>query len=203
MTDLRERFAAADHIPAPDLWDDIRWRTISGPQVRVERPSSAKRAFTIVVAFAIFAAVVLIFGRAFDAPVEIPVAPQPSLPSHQPAPAPLLVGDELPAEFPATLALPDGVRPVAARVCCGYVQVWFHAALPSGDLESFYRDELRRNGWTTSGRESPEDGGWRFYADQAANLRTAIVVGRGPVGSSGDGSDTYDGSWDLYIIVYG
>ena len=202
MTDLREPFAVAEQIPAPDLWEEIQWRTISGPAVRVERPSTAKRTATILVAFAIFAAVVLVFGRAFDASVEVPVA-TPSTPSHQPAPAPLRVGSELPAEFPATLALPDGIRPVASRVCCGYVQVWFRSALPSGEMESFYRDALRREGWTISGRESPEGGGWRFYATQAANLQTAIVVGRLPDASSGDGSDTYDGNWSLYIIVYG
>ena len=83
MTDLRERFTDTERIPAPDLWEDIRWRTISGPQVRVERPTTAKRVVTVVVAFAIFAAVVLVFGRAFDGPTHSPAAPTPSLPSHQ------------------------------------------------------------------------------------------------------------------------
>jgi hypothetical protein len=201
MTDLRERFTDAEHVPAPDLWEDIRWRAISGPQVRVERPSTAKRAVTVLVAFAIFAAVVLVFGKAFDGSTHSPAAPTPSLPSHQPAPAPLRVGDELPAEFPASLALPDGVSPVAARVCCGYVQVWFRSSLPNGDLESFYRDAL--DGWNISAHETPESGGWRFYATHAASPQTAIVVGRGRDASSGDGSDAFDGSWDLYIIVYG
>jgi hypothetical protein len=203
MTDLRERFEAVEHIPAPDLWDEIRWRTISGPQVRAERPSTPHRVVTIVVAFAIFGAVVLVFGKAFDAPGESPVAPMPSPPSHQPAPAPLRVSDELPSAFPSTLALPDGVRPVASRVCCGYVQVWFRSALQGGDLQSFYRGALRRDGWAISGRGSPDDGGWRFYATHGSTLRTAIVAGSSPDASSGDGSDTFDGNWDLYLIVYG
>jgi hypothetical protein len=203
MTDLCERFAAAERIPAPDLWDEVQWRTISGPAVRAERPTTAKRAVTILVAFAIFAAVVLVFGKTFDRSVEVPIAPTPSTASIAPAPAPLRVSGELPTAFPATLALPDGVRPVASRVCCGYVQVWFRSAAPGGNVESFYRDALRRDGWTISGHETPEGGGWRFYATQAANLKTAIVTGRSPDASSADGSDTFDGSWDLYIIVYG
>ena len=48
-----------------------------------------------------------------------------------------------------------------------------------------------------------DDGGWRFYATHAATLQTAIVAGSSPDASSGDGSDTFDGSWDLYLIVYG
>jgi hypothetical protein len=203
MTDLRERFEVAEHIPAPDLWDEIRWRTISAPQAPAERPSTARRVVTIVVAFAIFGAVVLVFGKAFDAPGESPVAPMPAPPSHQPPPAPVRLGAELPAEFPPTLALPEGVRPVASRVCCGYVQVWFRSSLQGGDLQSFYRGALRSDGWAISGRDSPDDGGWRLYATRAASVQTAIVAGSSADASSSDGSDAFNGAWDLYLIVYG
>ena len=68
MTDLRERFEAAEHMPAPrsvgrdPVADDL------GPQAQAERPSTARRVATIVVAFAIFGAVALVFGKAFDTP---------------------------------------------------------------------------------------------------------------------------------------
>jgi hypothetical protein len=207
MPELRDRFAAAEHIPAPDLWDDIRWREISGPALRPERPSAGRRAVTILVAFAVFAAVVLAFGDAFRADVDRPTAPTPTASPHAPAPPPLQVSGELPATFPATLALPDGVRPVASRACCGYVQVWFTSELGSRDLEAFYRDALRRDGWSTSGQAASTGNDWLFYAawdGSSASQQTAIVLGR-PADASQltYGSDAFDGTWDLYIIVYG
>jgi hypothetical protein len=202
MTDLHERFAVAEHIRAPDLWEEIQWRTISGPPVRVEQPRPARRVVTILVAFVIFAPVVFFLGKAFHASVEEPLAPTPTSSPNAPAPAPLHVGGELPAMFPATLAIPGGARRVASRACCGYVQVWFRTTLASRDVESFYRDALRQDGWTISGHETTKRGGWRYYANQAAG-RTAIVVGRSPGTSPGAGSDAFHGTWNLYIIVYG
>jgi hypothetical protein len=205
MPDLRDRFRAADRMPSPDLWDEIRWRSITGPSVVTGPPRTPARVATIVVAFAIFIAVALVFGGAFRGSVHAPAAPTPASPPPTPVPPPpppVREGSELPPGFPATLALPDGLEPVASRTCCGYMQVWFRDAAQAGDLESWFRLALRRRGWTISGRETPLVG-WRLFAVRAAADQTATVVGGGPGASPRDGSDAFDGGWDLYIIVYG
>lgn len=205
MPDLHERFASAEQIPGPDLWDDVQWRAISAPVLQLQRPSTGRRAVTILVAFAIFAAAVLGFGQAFRSSVDAPASPAPS--PHRPAPPQLLVGSALPVEFTDTIELPAGVHPVASRSCCGYVQVWFQSDRPIRDLEPFFDHALRRHGWSTSRQGSELGGAWRYFASSKARAgveRTAVVIGR----SAGTsklmyGSDAFDEAWDLYIIVYG
>jgi len=58
MDDLRQRFARADEIDAPDVWPEVLNRP-------VRRRSAASRPAVIVVAFAAFAAASLLAWRAF------------------------------------------------------------------------------------------------------------------------------------------
>lgn len=205
MPDLHERFTSTDQIPAPDLWEEVRWRAIAAPVLQLERPSTGRRIVTILVAFAIFVPAVLLFGQGFRSSVDAPASPVPS--PHRPAPPPLLVSSRLPAVFPRSIGLPPGAHPVASRSCCGYVQVWFRSDRPVGDLATFFGRVLGRDGWSTSGHGTEVGGVWRYFASskgRAGSARTAIVLGRSPDASRLQyGSDALDGPWDLYIIVYG
>jgi hypothetical protein len=74
MTDLRERFARTDDLPAPDLWLDIE-RKVSTPS---RRPSNdtLRRLVTIAAAFAIAIAAGALLVRAFERGREVvPLAP--------------------------------------------------------------------------------------------------------------------------------
>jgi hypothetical protein len=80
MTDLRERFARTDDLPAPDLWLDIE-RKVSAPSRRPPN-DTLRRLVTIAAAFAIAIAAGALLVRAFERGREVvPAVPAPS--SHE------------------------------------------------------------------------------------------------------------------------
>jgi hypothetical protein len=77
MTDLRERFARTDDLPAPDLWLDIE-RKVSAPSKRPPH-DTLRRLVTIAAAFVIAIAAGALLLRAFDRGERVvPLAPAPS-----------------------------------------------------------------------------------------------------------------------------
>jgi hypothetical protein len=75
MTDLRERFARTDDLPAPDLWLDIE-RKVYTPSRRPPN-DTLRRMGTIAAAFVIAIAAGALLLRAFDRGQDVPLAPDP------------------------------------------------------------------------------------------------------------------------------
>jgi hypothetical protein len=75
MTDLHERFARTDDLPAPDLWLDIE-RKVSTPSRRALN-DTVPRLLTIAAAFAIAIVAGALLLRAFDRGQDVPLAPDP------------------------------------------------------------------------------------------------------------------------------
>jgi len=76
MTDLRERFARTDDLPAPDLWLDIE-RQVSTPSRRSPN-DTLRRMVTIAAAFVIAIAGGALLLRAFDPAGVVPAVPAPN-----------------------------------------------------------------------------------------------------------------------------
>ena len=76
MTDLRERFARTDDLPAPDLWLDIE-RQVSTPSRRSPN-DTLRRMVTIAAAFVIAIAGGALLLRAFDRGEVVPAVPAPN-----------------------------------------------------------------------------------------------------------------------------
>ncbi len=76
MTDLRERFARTDDLPAPDLWLDIE-RQVSTPSRRSPN-DTLRRMVTIAAAFVIAIAGGALLLRAFDPGGVVPAVPAPN-----------------------------------------------------------------------------------------------------------------------------
>jgi hypothetical protein len=108
MTDLRERFARTDDLPAPDLWLDIE-RRVSTPSGRPSN-ETLRRLVTIAAAFVIAIAGGALLLRAFDRGEQVvPLAPAPS--SVVPAvPAPSSHEITFSFHHPPLLVYVDGVR---------------------------------------------------------------------------------------------
>jgi hypothetical protein len=77
-TDLKERFAEADRIDAPDLWAEVRRRAVESPAWPQPAELPWTRIGTVAVAFTVFAAAAL-FAWDLSHPEPVPGPPRPAL----------------------------------------------------------------------------------------------------------------------------
>jgi hypothetical protein len=120
-------------------------------------------------------------------------------PGVSPIPVDVVEGDVLPVGFPSDLPLPVDARPVASFTTGEAIGVWFRVERPEG-MYPFFERELPGAGWTRLRPLEEADGVWDELV--GSDGRGATIIGKlGPSERLLDGSDRYDGEWDLYILI--
>jgi hypothetical protein len=120
-------------------------------------------------------------------------------PGVSPVPVDVVEGSSLPGGFPPDLPLPDDARAVASFTTGEVVGAWFRVDRPGG-MYTFFERELPRAGWTRLRPFEERDGVWDELV--GSDGRGATIIGKlGPSERLLDGSDRYDGAWDLYIVI--
>ncbi len=151
MTDLHERFRAADRIPAPDLWPDILGRAPSGEPPSPRRPRSLTGVAVIVAA----ALLVLLLARLLPLTGTKPAGRTPTPNANPtlsvvPTPAPSL--HAIPG-LPSAV-VPVGTTDLQSNVMSARYGLLF--AISDQTQEGFTIVRVNRDGTTTSRRiDSP------------------------------------------------
>lgn len=187
MADLKRRFARADEIGMPDLWEEARNRSTSPRPIPAETgATTARRIVAALTAIAVFTGAAVFAWRTFNSGSTSVKEPEPTI---APAPGPF---EDVPAgwtEFPA----PPEVRSGAATAWTGTELITWGGYLYSGfsdevsDDDGFAFDAATRTWrilppWPLSSRSFPASawtgsellvwGGWdlgqNFFDDGAA-----------------------------------
>jgi hypothetical protein len=177
MSDLDRLLRQADHVPAPDLWPDIRAR-----RHRSQEPTRARRLLIAAVALPLAASGVAVAALAFFG--------EPSVPPAAPGSEPKLrarVAEHVPVgPFPAAVAAGEGVVWVAVNDP-RRGERWFLARIdPSTNTVAAEVDVFEASEVAVG-----EDAVWASGRDRRAgqvlsglDLRTGEVIARIPLGCS-------------------
>jgi hypothetical protein len=184
--DLKDRFALADEVRAPDVWNEARGRAAAGVEAggTVSGEGSPwTRIGTAAVAFAVFAGAVLFAWSIVSTETERrDVRPRPA------APAPVDLAALLPVGW-SQLPAPSEVRSEAVTAWTGSELIVWGGYVFDG-----------------SGNKTPRDGGFAFDAASSTwtELPASPLDARAAAGSVWTGSELVVwGGWDGGTGVFG